>query len=334
MIGTPRKVQAATNAGTSDQYTARPMATRSPDSATAGRAGPAVDGRAVERAMRRLAFAPSAPWLHEEVARRMAERLQVIRTEPSRILRWSGWLGGGESLLTSRYPKASVQVAEPSPALRERSLAARSRPAWRPWKRAAREPAVVLEGDVPEASIDLLWANMALHGSADPPALLQRWQRLLSVGGFVMFSSFGPETLKELRELYRQRGWPEPVQSFVDMHDLGDMMVAAGFADPVMDQETVRLNWADANALLAELRSIGANASPSRFAGLRTPRWRAALEEAISAAAGDRRPSLSFEIVYGHAFKAAPRAPVSGETSIPIEHVRDMMRARRGSDSG
>lgn len=307
------------------------MVTRSPDGTPAAAARAAVDPQAVRRTMRRLARAEAAPWLHDEVARRMAERLEVIRVEPARVLRWSAWLGGDASVLRARYPSAHWQVVEPSPALHERSVAAQPRGAWLPWKRVARETVVSDEREIGDGSVDLLWSNMALHGSDDPPALLRRWQRMLAVGGFVMFSCLGPDTLKELRAVYRHRGWAPPAQSFVDMHDLGDMMVEAGFADPVMDQETVTLNWAGPGAMLEELRSIGGNAAPGRFAGLRTPRWRAGLESAIREAAGAARPSLSFEIVYGHAFKAAPRLPVSGETSIPVDVMRDMMRARRGS---
>jgi malonyl-CoA O-methyltransferase len=117
---------------------------------------------------------------------------------------------------------------------------------------------------------------------------------------------------------------------FVDMHDLGDMLVAAGFADPVMDQEVVRLNWADAAAALAELRGLGVNADPGRVAGLRTPRWRQRLVEALQALSDvDGRPALSFELVYGHAFKAAPRPRVAERTEVGLDEMRQMVRSRR-----
>src|SRR5258706_15503839 len=116
------------------------------------------------------------------------------------------------------------------------------------------------------------------QGGKDPPALMERWQKALSADGFVMFSCFGPDTLRELRWLYRRLGWPAPTIAFVDMHDLGDMLVHAGFADPVMDQELLSLTWAHPKALLDELHGLGGNASPDRFAGLRTPRWKQGLE--------------------------------------------------------
>ena len=115
------------------------------------------------------------------------------------------------------------------------------------------------------------------------------------------------------------------------MHDLGDMLVQAGFADPVMDQETLTLTWENPRALLAELRSLGGNASPTRWPGLRTPRWRERLHAALQSLAGlDGRLRLSFEIVYGHAFKAPPRAPLSSGTAVSLEDMRAMVRAAGG----
>jgi len=114
------------------------------------------------------------------------------------------------------------------------------------------------------------------------------------------------------------------------MHDLGDMLLEAGFADPVMDQEIVTLTWADGAAALAELRTLGGNADPQRCAGLRTPRWRRRLEQALrDAAAGpDGRVRLSFEIVYGHAFRPLARPRVEAETRLPLDELRAMVRTR------
>ena len=109
------------------------------------------------------------------------------------------------------------------------------------------------------------------------------------------------------------------------------MLLAAGFADPVMDQEIVTLTWSSPQALLAELRGLGGNASPARHAGLRTPRWRDRLLDALQALAGaDGRLGLGFEIVYGHAFNAAPRAAPGGETTFSVDEMRARLRSARG----
>ena len=287
----------------------------------------ALDAAAVNRALRRLGAAPAAPWLHGEVARRMAERLAIVKLQPQVVLDWSSFLGAGAAWLDAAYPAARRIVVEPTPALRERAAGA-GRPRW--WPLGRRVPQVLDAEAVSAGGVQLVWANMGLHATIDPPAVLAQWQRALAVGGFVMFSCFGPDTARELRALYRRLGWAPPGAPFVDMHDLGDMALHAGFADPVMDQEQITLSWPDAAALVAELRGLGANASPDRFAGLRTPLWRERLLHELQALAqADGRLHMTFEIVYGHAFKAAPRMPLQAETVVPLEAMRDAMRRRR-----
>jgi malonyl-CoA O-methyltransferase len=116
----------------------------------------------------------------------------------------------------------------------------------------------------------------------------------------------------------------------VDMHDLGDMLVHAGFADPVMDQETLTLTWTSPEALLDELRGLGGNADPRRAAGSRTPRWKRRLADALAARADAQgRIALRFEVVYGHAFRPAPRPRVQSQTSVSLDAMREMVRSPR-----
>src|SRR5205814_4613696 len=121
--------------------------------------------------------------------------------------------------------------------------------------------------------------------------------------GFLMFSCLGPDSLRELRGLYAQEGWPPPAHDFTDMHDWGDMLVGAGFAEPVMDMERITLTWESPQRLLAELRELGANLHPARFPALRGRRWRERLDEELarSLTGADGRLALTFEIIYGHA---------------------------------
>ena len=308
------------------QYTAPSMAEPSPVAARP------FDSIATMAALRHLARQPAPPWLHGEVARRMGERLEIIRLKPARVIDWWSFLGAGSEVLERVYPKAQRLVVEPDPALRARSAAAAARPWWsaRGWGRAA--PEVAIDADELRAGAQLVWANMMLHAVADPPALFERWERLLAIDGFVMFSCLGPGTLKELRELYRRLAWPVPTPDFIDMHDLGDMMVAAGFADPVMDQETLTLRWTGPEALLRELRALGRNTRPGRPAGLRTRRWRSELVEALESLRGpDGSLGLSFEIAYGHAFKAAPRLRVDRPTTVSLDDMRALVRSGKRS---
>ncbi len=282
---------------------------------------------AVAAHLRRAAHAAEAPWLHGEIAARMAARLEWIRTKPQRVLEWWPALGHGE-VLRERCRGARIDRYEDDAA-----LAARGDPSARWWSPQRWRPQAAHHPGRPPAdgAADLVWANMMLHWDAEPLTTMRRWHAALATDGFVMFSCFGPDTLRELRTLYRCRGWGTPAHDYIDMHDLGDAMLRAGFAEPVMDMERLTLTWADAGALLTELRTLGGNAAAGRCAGLRTPRWRDALHQEIARLAGpDGRVALSFEIVYGHAFKPAPRRPAPArETTVSVEALRRTARDRR-----
>jgi len=287
-----------------------------------------VQASALQHIARRLHRAGAAPWLHGEVARRMGERLPLIRAQPGEVIDWSGGIGASAEVLRRAYPRSRLTVVDDA-TLRPARRAPQP-PWWSPRRWAGAAPAAIDVQDVPAASAGLLWANMMLHGVADPAAQLQQWHRALQVDGFLMFSMLGPGSLQGLREVFARQGWPAPHAAFVDMHDIGDMMVRAGFADPVMDQELITLTWPEAGALLAELRTLGGNADPQRFAGLRTPRWRLQLLDALGALRDEQgRLRLVFEVVYGHAFKAAPKPRVAAQTAVALEDMRSMVRSSR-----
>lgn len=292
-----------------------------------------LDAVAVEAALRRLARAPGLPWLHGEVARRMAQRLEPIRLKPQRVLDWWGGPGASAEVLREALPDAERVAVEPDRRWAAR-VAAAPTPWWQPWRRAAAAVFAAADSDLAIGSAQLVWSNMTLHAVVDPPALFARWQRLLEIDGVVLFSCLGPGTLRELRELYADLGWPSPTPGFIDMHDLGDMLVESGFAEPVLDQETLTLRWRGAEALLDELRTLGSNAAPDRHPGLRTPAWRRRLVDALTArAAPDGSIGLSFEIAYGHGFKAAPRPRPGEPQAVSLDEMRAMVRRPRDPGS-
>jgi malonyl-CoA O-methyltransferase len=136
--------------------------------------------------------------------------------------------------------------------------------------------------------------------------------------------------LIELRRLYSALGWPEPTQAFVDMHDLGDMLVECGYSDPVMDQEVITLTWPSGAAMLDELRTLGGNTSPHRAQGCRTPAWRARLANTIdNEASREGRVAMGFEVVYGHAFKVRSRPTFAPEVKLPLGDMRAMLKGGR-----
>jgi malonyl-CoA O-methyltransferase len=285
-----------------------------------------VDALAAQRTLARLARAET-PWLHQEAARRMGERLAWIKRQPAQVLDWSGAAGGSQELLAATYPRARLlQVAEAVA-----NVESKATPWWRRWSRSEAAPQPVAPDAVPAAVAELVWSNMRLHFAPDPLPLLREWRRAIAPEGFLMFSTLGPGSLGLLRALYEAAGWGPAHAPFVDMHDLGDMLIEIGFAEPVMDQETLTLSYASAEALLAELRGLGSNMAPQRFRGLRTPRWRDALHERLAQHVdANGRLSLPFELVYGHAFRAADAGPrVEAQTQIGLDDMKLMLRHPR-----
>ncbi len=292
----------------------------------------------MERTLARMLRAPQAPWLHAEVARRMAERLAVIKLRPQVILDWAARLGGGGAALRAAYAGKSgrpvFRAVEPFSGFSSTHGPASAAEA--PWWSAVRwrrsQPASLAPSQVEPGSAQLVWSNMGLHAQQDPALTIGQWHRCLAVDGFLMFSTLGPGSLPELRSLYGAKAWGPAMAPLVDMHDLGDMLVSAGFADPVMDQEQIVLTWADADAALAELRTLGANIDPQRHRGLRTPAWRRELLQALqqtSQARADSRVALTFEVAYGHAFRPPARARVAPEARVDLADFRAMTREPR-----
>jgi malonyl-CoA O-methyltransferase len=278
---------------------------------------------------RRMARAVEPPWLHGEVARRMAERLALIRQQPRTLADWWSFNGASRDELQRAYPRARMLRVE------DATAPADAAPWWSRRRWGAPAARALRPNELQPGSADLLWSNMMLHLVADPLDVMRHWQRALAVDGLLMFSTLGPGSLAGLRRVYAVQHWPSPHAPFVDMHDLGDMLVRCGFADPVMDQETLTLTWPDADALLRELHALGGNADPARAAGLRTPRWRERLGAALQSLRGpDGRLRLDFELVYGHAWRAAPKARVAAQTSVALDDMRAMVRAGRRAPGG
>lgn len=279
-----------------------------------------LDATAIARQQRRLLRQAQTPWLNELLAARMAERLEWIKVEVQQALLWQGQHGGGADALRQRYPKAQLTPVEDVavPLLESRR---------RFWQRADWRRPEALQ----PAQAQLVWASQLLHAAPNPRALLAQWHGLLAVDGFLMFSAFGPDSFIELRRLYADLGFGPLAPAWVDLHDIGDLLVETGFAEPVMDQERITLSWGDAESLWRDLGQLGGNLHRERFAGLRTPRWKARWLQAMDRLRGaDGRLQLTLEFVCGHALKPAPRPSANGETRIGVEQLRDQLRQRRG----
>jgi malonyl-CoA O-methyltransferase len=287
-----------------------------------------VDARALRRTFDRAAATGGESFIAREIERRMAERLDYIKHEP-RLLLEAG-CGSGESLamLRRRYPRAEIVALDASTgrlarARGSRTLGARLR-AFAGAAGVRHACADLSAAALRPASCDMLWSNVALAWSPDVAATIRGWGAALGTGGLAMFSTFGPDTLRELAAAFGAADDAPHVHPFTDMHDIGDMLVAAGFGEPVIDMEAITLTYTSPRALIAELRAAGyANVRADRRRTLTgRARWQRMLDHyarTAAATAPDGRVSATFEVVYGHAWKAAPRTAADGRAIVRFD---------------
>jgi len=279
---------------------------------------------------RRTARLGQHDFLLREVAGRLADRLDYIRLAPRRIVDLGCGYGRSRVLLASRFPKAHwVGVDLSLPMLAAGGMNRGSVATWLDRVRGRSAHLVCAEAaNLPfaDGTYDLAFSNLMLHWHPAPHSVFPEWKRVLEVDGLLLFSCFGPDTLQELRAACAEVSLDARPLPFIDMHDFGDMMVAAGFATPVMDVETIRLTYATAQDLLTEVRALGGNPRDDRaralVSGARARALLAALEKRRDASG---RISLTFEIAYGHAWKPAPR---NGQSVISLDRLRAGLAAR------
>ncbi len=271
----------------------------------------------------------AADYLLREVESRMAERLELIRLQPKALLDLGCGTGQGLQMLQQRFPEAQLHGVDQSEQMVR--LAAARFPAPGRLQRVARALGSALsvgsqsaahlpqcvQGDasaipLPDSSVDLLWSNLAFHWFSDPVGAIAQCKRVLRSDGLLMMSSFGVDTALELRTLGAQ------LPTFQDMHDIGDALVNAGFADPVVDMEKLTLTYRDATAVLRDVRALGGNALLSRSKGLHTPRQQAAWLQALAPV-----QTLTIEVVYVHAWLPA-------KSKLPEGYAPITFASRRG----
>jgi len=283
--------------------------------------GFAVDKRLVRHSFDRAAAGyDAAAVLQHEVCSRMLSRLEYIKQSPGTILDAGSGTGNVVPALRERYPNAMLIELDIALAMVKLSNARVSR-----WQRLLGRGVTPVCADIERlplraTSVDMIWSNLALQWVNDPQLAFSEMRRVLAPGGLLMFSTFGPDTLKELRAAYAGTDRYTHVNRFIDMHDLGDMLVHAGFADPVMDMETMTLTYADVRALMRDLKAIGAHhMSAGRRPGMSPRAVLAAVESNYESRRYDGRLPATFEVVYGHAWVPQPRTTADGRPIIPIK---------------
>lgn len=273
-------------------------------------------------------------FLRREVAQRMHERLALIKIDPQHVLDAGCGEGADLSALQKRFPQAEIVGLDASAAMLQQAHAAQkdglsavNRLLQRlPGKIGfARERGGLLAGDFAQLpfgvdTVDLVWSNLALHWHPQPDRVFAEWRRVLRRDGLLMFSCFGPDTFKELRSAFAAADAAPHVLPFVDMHDFGDMLVNVGFATPVMDMETLTVTYGSVERLMADVRACGGNPLDTRSHGLMGRQaWRRTVDALEGMRRADGKIPLTFEVVYGHAFRPVPRTTSSGESIIRFD---------------
>ncbi|QJP54491.1 methyltransferase domain-containing protein [Bordetella holmesii] len=285
----------------------------------------------VRRQFARRGDLSEAQFLYGEIARRMLGRLGYIRLQPQAMLDAGCCAGDNLPLLRERYPQAAytgLDHCAPLLAIARQRFQPAGLPALVAKLTGRGKPStqfvqadLAQTGLAPE-SLDLVWSNLALHWHPAPHAVLAEWRRILRTGSLAMFSCLGPATLKELRSALETAELQTATPAFVDMHDFGDLLVENGFADPVMDQEILTLTYATPEKLLQDVHALGGNPARGRRAGLATKAWRQRLCAALENQRGaDGRISLTIEVAYGHAWRAAAHRTAPGETRLSIDAI-------------
>ncbi len=282
-----------------------------------------VDPRQVRRNFARAAATyDTVAVLQREVGSRMLERLDYVKIEPGRVLDLGCGTGASMTALGERYGKALVLGADLCPEMLQAGRSQRSRLRWLlPFLRANRPPLLAADAaclPLATASQGLVWSNLMLHWLDDPLPALREMQRVLEVGGLLMFSTFGPDTLKELRSAFSDG--QVHTQRFGDMHDFGDMLLECGLSDPVMDVETLTMTYSSLDDLFRDLRQSGAAcAMQARRRGLMGRAQWQGMRSAYEKLSQEGRLPATFEVIYGHAWKAPAKKAADGSTIVRFD---------------
>ena len=287
----------------------------------------ALDPHQVRRSFDRAASSyDAAAVLHADVRANLLQRLDFMALQPQVVMDAGAGTGHASRELKRRYPKAVVIALDVSPGmLRE----AQRRQSWR--RRFARVCADAARLPLADGSVDLILSNLMLQW-CHPDPVFAEFRRVLAPRGLLTFTSLGPDTLREFRTAWSAVDAGTHVHQFIDMHDVGDALVRAGFASPVLDVERYTLTYLDVRRAAADLKATGArNVTAGRPKGLTGRRKFARLQAAYEPFRQDGRLPATYEVVFAHAWTTAATARRGGAdaSTVSLEEIKQQLRSRR-----
>jgi malonyl-CoA O-methyltransferase len=287
------------------------------------------DARAIRRSFDRAgASYDAAAVLQKEVRENLLGRLALTKLQPKLVLDAGAGTGHAAKALLKRYPGARLIALDGAIGMLQ---AARGQLGW--WRKFDRVCADAAHLPLPDSSVDLIFSNLMLQW-CDPDLVLAEFRRVLAPHGLLALTSFGPDTLKELRAAWQQAdAQHEHVMAFIDMHDLGDALARAGFAAPVLDTDLYTLSYQTVRDLMTDLKAIGArNAHPARARGLTGRKQFAVMQSAYETFRTGQRLPATYEVVYANAWAPAPPADTNSgdETHVSLSEIKaQLARAAR-----
>lgn len=281
-----------------------------------------LDGRQVRLSFGRAARGyDAAAVLQARVRRELVERLDLVRLAPRTVLDLGAGTGHAARELKRRYPSSQVLAIDLSEGMLRES--GRRQPLLRRFRRVCADAAAL---PVRDGVANLVFSNLMLQWCNDPDAVFAECRRVLGPGGLLSFTTFGPDTLVELRRAWAEADGRTHVNRFIDMHDLGDALLRAGLAEPVMDVERYTLTYADARHLMRDLKAIGAhNVNAGRPRGLTGRGALARMVGAYEQFRRDGRLPATYEVIYGQAWASTEpphRRRAAGEFAVPVTSIR------------
>ncbi|MBI3561017.1 MAG: malonyl-ACP O-methyltransferase BioC [Gammaproteobacteria bacterium] len=263
-----------------------------------------IDKTLVRRSFEKAALHyDEAAFLQREIADRLLERLNLMRFMPRRIVDVGAGTGYCARKLLQRYSKAGIVALDLAQAMLQ---VAKAELSWLSRLGSKLQYIVADAESLPlaSASVDMIFSNLTLQWCNDLPGVFAEFERVLAPGGMLLFTTFGPDTLRELRESWRQVNGYSHVNGFFDMHDIGDLLLRARFAEPVMDVESLTVNYPEVIRLMRDIKQLGAhNVTAKRPRGLTGRRQLQQLQSNYEKFRKDGVLPATYEVIYGHAWK-------------------------------